>query len=149
GETCELLIALHALRSTPSIERFVALAPRAPLVVVLTGTDLYGGPGSAPALRRALLAATRIVVLQASALGELDPALRAKTRVIVQGAASLPASPAESFESFEVLALAHLREVKDPLLLAQAMRGLPRTSRLRAFHLGGAHEAAWLAAAQA
>src|ERR1051326_5090603 len=41
GEACDLMIALHALRSFPSIERFHLDYPDRPLIVVLTGTDLY------------------------------------------------------------------------------------------------------------
>ena len=41
GARCDLLIALHARRSYPSIEEFHRLHPGLPLIVVLTGTDLY------------------------------------------------------------------------------------------------------------
>ena len=37
----DLLIALHARKSHDSIKRFVTRMPRVPLVVCLTGTDLY------------------------------------------------------------------------------------------------------------
>ena len=41
GARCDLLIALHARRSYPSIDKFHRLHPELPLIVVLTGTDLY------------------------------------------------------------------------------------------------------------
>ena len=42
GREFDLLIALHASRSFPSISRFHREHPGRPLVVALTGTDLYG-----------------------------------------------------------------------------------------------------------
>ena len=41
GEPADVLIALHARRSAPSIAAWAAQAERRPLIVVLTGTDLY------------------------------------------------------------------------------------------------------------
>ncbi|MGH7888231.1 MAG: selenoneine biosynthesis selenosugar synthase SenB, partial [Candidatus Binatia bacterium] len=41
GKPCDVLIALHALRSAESIRRFHETHPGKPLIVVLTGTDVY------------------------------------------------------------------------------------------------------------
>ncbi len=40
GRTCDVLVALHAAKSHPSIARFRQCFPNRPLVVALTGTDL-------------------------------------------------------------------------------------------------------------
>src|SRR5512132_4262321 len=64
GEPCDLLLALHAARSHASVLTFRERHPDKPLVVVLTGTDLYRDlPGSRKA-RQSLELADRIVVLQ-------------------------------------------------------------------------------------
>ena len=41
GQSCDVLIALHAKRSFDSIRAFRNQYPRRPLIVALTGTDLY------------------------------------------------------------------------------------------------------------
>src|SRR4028119_1778152 len=48
GERTDLMIALHTRRSHPSISRYAAGHPEHPLVVVLTGTDLYRDIGLDP-----------------------------------------------------------------------------------------------------
>ena len=64
----DLLIALHARKNAAPVLRFRARAPEAPLVVALTGTDVYRDIGRSRAARRALQAATRLVTLQPLAL---------------------------------------------------------------------------------
>src|SRR5438874_1148333 len=54
GQRCDLLIALHAQRSFPSVERFRQQCPKTPLIVALTGTDLYGSIHTNPEARRSL-----------------------------------------------------------------------------------------------
>src|SRR5262245_21455741 len=41
GERCDLLIALHADRSHASVRAYRNAHPKGPLIVALTGTDLY------------------------------------------------------------------------------------------------------------
>lgn len=140
GEPADVLVALHALKSAPSVERWRDARGQAPLVVALTGTDVYGDIHTSRRARAALDAATRIVALQPLALDELPPAARARARVIVQSAVRPPGAPGPSARSrwFDVLVLGHLRAVKDPLRAAHAARSLPASSRLRVVHLGAA-----------
>ena len=83
GEKCDGLIALHARRSHESIVRFKQSGM--PLIVVLTGTDLYRDLPDSREAQESLALADRLVVLQEAALDEL-PAHRHKTRIIYQSA---------------------------------------------------------------
>lgn len=135
GEECDLLIVLHARRGFPAIQRFRQKHPLAPLVVALTGTDLYGDLESAEAIC-SLELASRIVVLQALAAEAVPESARRKVRVIYQSA-ERPSPSARREESwFQVCMLAHLRAVKDPLRLAYAVRGLPSLSKIQVKHAG-------------
>ena len=136
GARCDLLIALHARRSYPSIEKFHRLHPELPLFVVLTGTDLYRDIRSDGNAKRSLELATRLVALQKMALVELPRHLHAKTRVIYQSAEPYRARTNSKKRTFEVCLIGHLREEKDPLRAALAVRRLPPESRIRVVHLG-------------
>ncbi|MFN2557278.1 MAG: selenoneine biosynthesis selenosugar synthase SenB [Nitriliruptorales bacterium] len=136
GRSCDVLVALHARRSAPSIARFRSMQPDAPLVVALTGTDLYGDLDNSPSARRSVELASRIVVLQRLGLEQVPPALRSRVRVIEQSVKPIP--PAQPRDDvFEVVLLAHLRSVKDPFIAAQAVRDLPEESRIQVVHAGG------------
>jgi putative glycosyltransferase (TIGR04348 family) len=138
GQRCDLLIALHAFKSYPSIHRYRGERPSDPLVLCLTGTDLYGDIHSRPEARASLELATRLVVLQPLGLEELPEPLRGKTRVIYQSVPTptVPVPPRR--DVFEVCVLGHLRSVKDPLRTAWAARLLPASSRVRVLQVGGA-----------
>ena len=137
GARCDLLIALHARRSYPSIEKFHRLHPALPLIVVLTGTDLYRDIRTDRNAKRSLELATRLVALQKMALIDLPKRFHSKTRIIYQsakpyrGQASRPRKP-----NFQVCLIAHLRAEKDPLRAALAVRRLPAESPIRLVHIG-------------
>ena len=141
GEPCELLVALHARKSHASLARHAREQPAAARVLALTGTDLYEELARDPAVRESLELATRMIVLQPLALQGLPEAARARARVIRQSAVAPPPGPAQP--GFTACALAHLREVKDPLLAAEAVCLLPAGARLRVVHLGDALDEAW------
>ncbi len=143
GEDCDLLVALHARRSNSSVEGFHQAFPRKPIVVALTGTDLYCDLPSDAAARRSLAIATRIVALQNKAGDRLDDEARAKLCVIYQSARPPARTPKPLDDCFEVCVLSHLREVKDPLRAAWAVRDLPSASKLRIVHAGRALEPDW------
>jgi putative glycosyltransferase (TIGR04348 family) len=142
------LLALHARKSADAIRAFHAAHPGAPIVIALTGTDLYPDLSAAGVDPAVLALATRLVVLQPRGLAQLGPELARRTDVILQSVPAIPARPPRT-DCFEVAFLAHLRPVKDPLRLAAAVRRLPEDSRIRVTHLGEARDHALAAEAVA
>ncbi|HYY61327.1 MAG TPA: selenoneine biosynthesis selenosugar synthase SenB [Burkholderiales bacterium] len=124
GDPCDALIALHARRSYDSIARYRQERGTAPLIVTLTGTDLYRDLPDSPQARTSLELADRLIVLQEAALEELAPPLRAKTRVVYQSADPRVAHRPPS-KPFRITVVAHLRSEKDPLRAAAALARLP------------------------
>jgi putative glycosyltransferase (TIGR04348 family) len=137
GSPCDLLIALHARRSYPSVRAYAETFPRRPLVVVLTGTDLYRDIKHDGDAQQSLALASQLVVLQELGAAELPPPLRRKTRTIYQSAAAIQ-RPAPLASCFEVVVSGHLRDEKDPFRAAAAAALLQTESRIRVTHLGGA-----------
>lgn len=137
GRDCDAMIALHARRSHDSIKRWRAAHPSHPLVLVLTGTDLYGDIHSDASARESLALADRLVVLQPLGLDQLDAGLRAKARVIYQSVRA-PKRLKPPLCTFLVTVIGHLREVKDPFRAAYALNLLPPDSRIRLVQLGSA-----------
>jgi hypothetical protein len=155
GGAYDLLIALHARRSYPSINCFHQERANTPIIVALTGTDLYRDLQKSQRARQSLEIATRLVVLQPMGIDELPPHLRSKARVIYQSVAPLPRETNHHREvrvkkplspsgisrprrTFDVCVIGHLRPVKDPFRTALAARLLPPSSRIRVLQVGGA-----------
>jgi putative glycosyltransferase (TIGR04348 family) len=140
GESYDLLIALHARRSHDAIKRFHREHPDRPLVVALTGTDLYRDLPRSQRAQQSLELATRLVVLQPKAFEELPEHLHVKTRVIYQSVKPFPQirNPQSAIRNFQVCVIGHLRPVKDPFRAAMAARLLPESSRIQIIHVGGA-----------
>lgn len=135
GGEPELMLVLHARRSHPSIKRYAAAYPERPLIVALTGTDLYRDIHSDETATESLELATALIVLQDVGLRELDPRHRSKARVIYQSAEPVHLQQPDD-EYFDVCVLGHLRDEKDPFRVALATRLLSPSSRVRVTHAG-------------
>ena len=149
GSPTDLMIALHAWRSAESIHRFRALYPDRPLIVALSGTDIYEYIARDPApVLHSLACADRLLALQDLVRRRVPMRFRSKLRVLHQSAP--PLSPGrKSTRSFDVAVIGHLRPVKDPMRAALAARRLPASSRMRIVHYGAAENPRWAAAAKA
>lgn len=134
----DLLLALHARRSYPSIQRFNREHPTSPVIVALTGTDLYRDLRKNKSARNSLEIATRIVALQPKAFEELKPKWQGKTRVVYQSVSLALENARKANDTFDVCVVGHLRAVKDPFRAAMAARLLPRSSRIRILQIGQA-----------
>jgi putative glycosyltransferase (TIGR04348 family) len=132
GDACDAMLALHARRSHASIKRF----PRdKPLVLALTGTDVYRDIHESRDARESLELAHRLIVLQPKAAEELPVRLRNKVRVVVQSSSTrLRQRPVKG--SFRVCVIGHLRAEKDPLRMLAALEFIPRGLPLQVIHLG-------------
>jgi len=137
GRAADLMIALHARRSFASISSFARRFPSRPLMLVLTGTDLYRDIHHDRDAQQALDLAHRLIVLQERGVDELEAGQAAKARVIYQSAPDIPRA-AHKPNTFEVLVVGHLREEKDPFRVALATAYLSEQSRIAVTHLGGA-----------
>lgn len=137
GTAADAMIALHARRSHDSLMRFRQACPERPLVLVLTGTDLYRDIRFDASARESMRVADRMIVLQDMGLNALSPMLRRKTRVIYQSVRSVRRPPPLK-SCFEVAVSGHLREEKDPFRAPAALQHLPVASRIRVVHMGGA-----------
>ncbi|MGB4117474.1 MAG: selenoneine biosynthesis selenosugar synthase SenB [Polaromonas sp.] len=117
----DAMIALHARRSAPSIHAWAAQHPGKPLIVVLTGTDLYRDIQFDAAAQTSLRLATHLVVLQEAGLAALPAGLRAKARVIFQSTSRLVPA-VKSARRLTAVMVGHLRDEKDPRTFMKAAR---------------------------
>ena len=133
----DVMLALHARRSHASVLAFARAFPERPLVLALTGTDVYRDIHASREARESLELATRFITLQREAALELPRRLRAKVRVVVQSSATrLRHRPVST--RFRACVIGHLREEKDPLRAALALSHLPASLQIEVVQAGDA-----------
>ena len=144
------MIALHAWRSSDSIRDFRERYPDRPLIVALSGTDIYDyiERDRGPTLH-SLACADRLVALQDLARHRVPRQFRKKVRVLYQSALPLRPVGRRATRSFDIAVIGNLRDVKDPLRAAEAARRLPPSSQIRIVHLGAAETPHWRDRAEA
>lgn len=146
----DMMIAVHAWRSAPSIRAFAERHPDRPLVVLLAGTDIYRFQHShAEETLGSMERATVLVGLHDLVHRAIPRRFASKLRIIYQSAVPPACARKPSRRTFDICVVGHLREEKDPLRAALAARLMPESSRLRVVHLGKAHDESWARAAVA
>ena len=138
GEDCDVLVALHAKHSARSVQDFHDSQPNSPLILALTGTDLYRDIDESPPARTSLQLADRLILLQAHGIEQLPNEHQAKARVIYQSVPRRHLKVKPLTRVFEIVVIGHLRSVKDPFRAALSARRLPSSSRIQITHLGAA-----------
>ena len=137
GKDTDLLIALHAYRSHASIVQFREKFPSRPIVLILTGTDLYRDMASHSEVLKSMEISDAIVILQSAALAMIPKHLQTKTHVIYQSTKPVKRK-ALLKKSFLISVIGHLRPEKDPFCTAKSLKHLGPESKIKVMHLGKA-----------
>ena len=133
-ERADAMLALHARRSYSSISAFSETGK--PLVLALTGTDVYRDIHDCAEARESLELAHRLIVLQPNAARELPSRLRRKVRVVIQSSSTgLRQRPVR--RKFRLCVIGHLRAEKDPMRALAALSHLDDPD-LEVVHVGAA-----------
>jgi putative glycosyltransferase (TIGR04348 family) len=143
GGDVALLIALHAYRSHQSIVAFKKQYPDRPVVLILTGTDLYRDIANHNEVTQSMEIADQLVVLQSAAIDSVPARLRHKVQVINQSVEididiDIDNRDSTTKDDFVVSIIGHLREEKDPFCVVRSLLLLPADSKITVTHLGQA-----------
>ncbi|WP_425260627.1 selenoneine biosynthesis selenosugar synthase SenB [Rubrivivax sp. RP6-9] len=141
GGSEALMIALHARRSADAACAWRDTRGSRPLMVVLTGTDLYRDIAVDARARQTLERADRLVVLNELGAQALPPALRHKVVVCLQSSAARAPLPKPA-RHLRALMVGHLRHEKAPDTWFAAARLLAARHDIVLDHIGGALEPA-------
>ncbi len=143
GEPADLMLALHAWRSAKSIALFHAMHPNKPLIVALTGTDVYRFIYSdKDVTMRSIELADHLVGLHALIANTVPKEYKNKVEVIYQSAEPINKRNLAK-QCFNVCVSGHLRAEKDSLRPALAAKLLPSDSNIQIHHYGKAHTQNW------
>ncbi len=137
SETTQILIALHARRSAGIIQQFRHEHHDKPIIVVLTGTDLYKDLPHNIDAQESLRMADALIVLQEDAIQYVPTPYRKKTHVVFQSAK--PLAPAVKPKGkLNCVVVGHLRAEKDPATILRTFDHLPVDAPIHILHIGSA-----------
>ena len=143
-EPCDVFIALHAWRSHEAVERFRVLQPDTPLIVVLTGTDIYDHQLRFPQqTRKSMDLADCLIGLHRRVVFDIPERYAEKLVTVLQSADQPGQRLARDSDSFKICVIGHLRDEKDSLRAAIASRLLPDDSRIKVINAGKPHTPDW------
>jgi putative glycosyltransferase (TIGR04348 family) len=144
----DVLLALHARRSAASVAAWAETHPDRPLVLALTGTDLYRDIACDASAQQSLALAHRLIVLQEQGPLALPAALRDKCRVVFQSGTRRQ-TLTKTTTHLRAVMVGHLRDEKWPQTLFEAARLLSPGEGIHIDHIGAALDPALGDAAQA
>ncbi|RMJ06326.1 Glycosyl transferases group 1 [Marinobacter litoralis] len=146
GAQCDLLIALHAWRSANAIKAFKAAWPESPLIVALTGTDIYYHQHEYPDLTYESMDLSDLLIGLHDLVARDIPERYAHKLLTLRQSADKPdvfgGSRLESGQ-FHICVLGHLRDEKDSLRAAIASHHLPEDSNIIVSCAGKPHNDKW------
>ena len=143
----DVLLALHARRSAASIAAWAQRYPQRPLLVALTGTDLYRDIAHDSSAQHALTVAHQLIVLQEAGPQQLPHAHQHKCSVVFQSSTSRKPL-VKTRHHLNVVVVGHLREEKSPHTVFEVARHLKAQDGIHIKHIGDALEPALGQAAQ-
>ncbi len=132
-----LMIALHARRSAASIQAWRAAQAHRPLMLVLTGTDLYRDIDNDAQAQHSLALADALVVLNEMGPQRLPEDMRDKAHIILQSCTKR-APMHRTDRHLRALMVGHLRNEKDPRTYWRAAQRLAPRTDLLFDHIGDA-----------
>jgi putative glycosyltransferase (TIGR04348 family) len=135
AQSDDIMLALHARRSAPSIAAWALQRDKAALIVVLTGTDLYRDIHTDTHAQQSLDSAARLIVLQPLGVQELPQQHRAKTRVVLQSTTSRKTLH-KTQRILRAVMVGHLRDEKSPQTLFAAAHLLRAREDIAIEHIG-------------
>jgi len=144
----DVLLALHARRSAPSIAAWAQQHPTRPLIVALTGTDLYRDIAHDASAQHSLDVAHRLIVLQEAGPLQLPESLRHKCRVVFQSC-TLRQTLHKTRQHLRVVVVGHLRAEKSPHTVFEVAQALEANEGIKIDHIGHALDPALGEQAQA
>jgi len=131
----DILLALHARRSAASVAAWAQAHPHQPLVLALTGTDLYRDMATDASAQQSLALAHRFIVLQEQGPLELPAALRSPCRVVFQSCTARQ-TLAKTHHHLRAVVVGHLREEKAPQTVFEAARLIQPDEGIFLDHIG-------------
>src|SRR5690554_7312911 len=146
GETADLMLALHAWRSAGAVAAWREKHPDKPLIVVLTGTDIYHHQHEYPGVTLASMdTADLLIGLHDLVARDIPESFRDKLVTLRQSAAQPAVRGGSRPEpgQFNICVIGHLRDEKDSLRAAWASRLLPEESAIVVSCAGKPHNDEW------
>jgi putative glycosyltransferase (TIGR04348 family) len=131
----DVIIALHARRSHQAIVAAKKNFSTVPLIVVLTGTDLYRDIAESIEAQQSLVLADALIVLQEDAIQYVPTIHRKKTHIVFQSASTLMPGKKIS-DKLNCVVVGHLRKEKSPETIFEAATLLAANENIHITHIG-------------